>query len=309
MKNFERKLEIGIERLQSFGRIFFTRRQLFYEFCRTLRSPIGLETKTAASIFGLSAIPSFFMTKGKLKNIVGLLSATAFVLGTFTALRKVPQTLNLPISPSEFENLLQNYLQNNRIEGLLEIAQETEFLPLNSNDLMLYGLPNLLICESGEIAQMLRANQFHLQTPCGVLSLQEANPIPESFQKMLSKAESPQVFYLHDASLESFLKIKSLRETLSLNNEIPLRILGLRPIHAKRLHLFAAKTEKNFADLQDFDFLDESEKKWLLDGNSAEIAAVSPIRLLRVLRRLILRTQIPQNDWKLKLPNRNLGFM
>lgn len=309
MKNFERKIQISIERLQSFGRIFFTRRQLFYEFCRTLRSPFGLETKTAASIFGLSAIPSLFMAKEKPRNAVGLLSATAFVLGTFAALRKVPQTLILSISLEKFESLLEIYLQNKRIERLLEVEQETNFTPLIANDLTLYGLPNLLICERNEIAQMLRANQFHLQTPCGVLSLREANPLPENFQKMLEQAENPQVFYLHDANLESFLKIRTLREYLSLNDEIPLRILGLRPVHARRLHLFSTKTEKNFADLQDFDFLDESEKKWLLDGNLAEIAAVSPIRLLRVLRRLILRTQIPQNDWKLKLPNRNLGFM
>lgn len=309
MKNFERKIQLSAERLQSFGRIFFTRRQFFYEFCRTLRAPFGLETKTAAAALGLSTIPSLVIAKGKPRNAIGLLSAAAFVFGTFAALRKVPQTLNLPISANEFENLLNAYLQNKRIKGLLEIGQETDFTPLISNDLTHYGLPNLLICESDEIAQMLRANQFHLQTPCGVLSLREAAPLPEDFQKMLSMAENPQVFYLHDASFESFSKIRTLRENLYLNNKIPLRILGLRPIHAKRLHLFALKKQSISTDLQAFDFLDESEKKWLLDGNSAEIAAVSPIRLQRVLRRLILRTQIPPSDWQLSLPNKNLGFM
>jgi hypothetical protein len=309
MKNFERKLETGIERLQSFGQLYFTRQQLFYEFCRTLRSPFGLELKTAAAAFGLSAIPSFFIAKGKPKNAVGLLSASAFVLGSLTALRKIPQTLPLPIAWNEFENLLEDYLQKHRIEGLLEIEQNADFTPLISNDLTLYGLPNLLICESDEIAQMLRANQFHLQTPCGVLSLREAAPLPENFQKMLNRAENPQVFYLHDADSQSFLKLSNLRKNLLLNDEIPLRILGLRPIHAKRLHLFAMKNQSVSADLQEFNFLDESEKRWLLDGNSAEVAGVSPIRLMRVLRRLILRTQIPPSDWKLKLPDKNLGFM
>ena len=309
MKNFERKLETGIERLQSSGRLYFTRRQLFYEFCRSVRTPFGLELKTAAAVFGLSAIPSFFIAKGKPKNAVGLLSASAFVLGTLTAFRQIPQTLDLPIAWSEFENFLNNYLQNHQIEGLLEIEQNADFTPLISTDLTLYGLPNLLICESDEIAQMLRANQFHLQTPCGVLSLPEAMPLPKNFQKMLSNAENPQVFYLHNASLQSFLKISNLRKNLSLNDEIPLRILGLRPIHAKRLHLFTEKTDGNLPDFEDFDFLDESENKWLAEGNMAEVAAVSPVRLLRVLRRLILGTQIPPSNWQINLPNKNLGFM
>jgi hypothetical protein len=182
-------------------------------------------------------------------------------------------------------------------------------MPLNAKDLTLYGLPTLLICEAGEIAQMLRANQFHLQTPCAVLSLREATPLENSFQTMLERAEKPQIFFIHDADAQAFSKIPTLRKKLNLDEAIPLKILGLRPVHAQRLHLFADKISNNSDAVQQIDFLDESEIKWLAEGNTAEISAISPVRLLRVLRRLILGTQIPPSVWSLKLPDKSLGFM
>lgn len=305
MRNFERSLEKSLANLESFGRLYFTPKQLFYEFCRQQRSPIGIEPKNAAIIFGLSLIPTMFLRKNKLS----ILSASTLVLGTLTTLRKIPHTIPAPFSWQKFENYLNKYLENNQIEGLLKIKPEVEFSKITSDDLTLYGLPNLLICESGEITQMLRANQFHLQTPCGILSLEEAIPLSESFKEMLINAENPQVFYLHDADLESYSLLPSLREKLGLDDKISLRILGLRPVHAKRLHLFAEKKLVELAGLDSLDFHDESEKKWLRSGNRAEVSAISPARLMRVLRRLILGLEVPPSDWEIVLPKKSLGFM
>lgn len=310
MKRFERKLEIGLANLRSFGKLSFTPKQLFYEFCRVNTSPIGFEMKTAATVFGLGAIPSIFIVKGKPKNTIGFLTATAAVFGTLALFRTIPHTLKPPISWNEFENLLSVYLQNIEIKELLKIEKEVVFLNKFPSDLMLFGLPRILICESDEIAQMLRANDFHLETPCAVLSLREATPLNNAFQKMLSRAETPEVFFLHDASLQAFSVIPNLRQTLELNEEIPLRSIGLRPVHARRLHLFARKSQNNQkVNFEDFAYLTDSEKRWLERGFTAEVSAILPARLQRVLRRIILGLEIPPGNWQIALPPKNLGFM
>src|SRR5690349_2053539 len=199
MRKFEKSLQISLDHLQSFGRLFFTPKQLYYEFCRQERSPVGLETKTAAVLFGLSAIPALFLQKKKLS----LLTASAAVFVGLAASRKIPHTLPAPLSRDLFEANLLEYLETDEIDGLLKIREKVTLANQIPADLTLYGLPRLLICEADEIAQMLRANQFHLQTPCGVLSLSEARPLSETFQKMLEQAETPQVYFLHDASLEA----------------------------------------------------------------------------------------------------------
>jgi hypothetical protein len=302
---FEKALQFSISNLQSFGRFYFTPKQLYYEFCRQIRSPLGMETGTAAVLFGLSLVPAVLMRK----NTLGLLAGSGFVLGGLAAFRNLPHTLLPPVSWEHFERLLAEYQPDYEIEGLLKIEKRARFTDKFPADLMLYGLPRVLLCESDEIAQMLRANQFNLQTPCAVLSLSEAEPLNELVKKMLERAEAPQVFFLHDASLRAFSLLPTLRKRLELPEEIPLRPLGLRPVHARRLHLFETEKLLRPVDLSAFDYLSESEREWLGRGNRAEVSAIPPVRLLRVLRRLILGLEIPSGEWQLVLPQKKLGFM
>ena len=231
------------------------------------------------------------------------------IFNKVTSLLIAPKTQTPQISWNEFEERLSPHLKENKIDGLLEIESKAEFKNDFPVDLTLYGLPRLLLCESDEIAQMLRANQFHLQTPCGVLSVHEATPLSEVCQKMLSLAEDPQIFFLHNANLAAFSLIKNLRQTLQIAENISLRPIGLRPVHAQRLQLFANKTKSNDFDFSGFTYLSDKEKKWLLQGNSAEVTAISPVRLLRALRRIILGLEIPPSNWPLKLPKKELGFI
>lgn len=309
MRNFEKPLQKSLANFESFGKLYFTPKQLFYEFCRNQRAPIGLEAKTAVTLFGLSAIPTMIFAKSKPKNALGLLTASALSLGSLAIFRHIPHTLSPSIAWNEFQENLFDYLQNNEIDRLLKIKKDVTFADKIPDDLTLYGLPKLLICERCEIAQMLRANQFHLQTPCGVLSLREASPLSENVQKMLLSAEEPQIFFLHDASSQAFGLIPNLHQTLALKAEIPLRPLGLRPVHARHLHLFAQRNVALNNDFSEIDYLDESEKTWLKNGFTAEVSAVSPVRLLRVLRRLILGWEIPTSSFQNILPQKNLGFM
>lgn len=306
MQSFEKSLQKSLANLESFGKLYFTPKQLFYEFCRQQSSPIGLKTKTAATLFGLSAIPTIYFAKSKPKNALSLLTTSAFAFSALAISKQIPRTLSPTISWNEFEANLSDYLHNNEVYELLKIEKDVNFANKIPDDLTLYGLPKLLICERCEIAQMLRFNQFHLQTPCAVLSLREAHPLSENMQKMLSCAEEPQVFFLHDASEQAFALLPKLRQTLALKAEIPLRPLGLRPVHARRLHLFAQKNIAPNNDFAEIDYLDENEKTWLKNGFTAEVSAVSPVRLLRVLRRLISGVEIPTNSF---LPQKHLGFM
>lgn len=313
MRNFERALQISLANLHSAGKLFFTPRQLFYEFCRAQSAPPGLEPKTAAALFGLSMVPALLFGRDKPKRLFTLLATSAAAFGTLSVFRQIPYSLSPPASRSEFEDSLSTVRRRHKIEGLLETSEKADFVESVPVDLTLYGLPKLLICQGDEIAQMLRANQFHLETPCAVLSLREARPLGETFQKMLSRAENPQVYFLHDASSRAFSLIPNLRQLLSLKREIPLRPLGLRPLHAKRLHLFAEKTQNNAEEtlnFQEINYLTEIEKRWLENGFTAEVAAVPPVRLLRVLRRIILGFEpAASSAWQFFLPPRNFGFM
>ncbi len=311
MRNFEKHLQIAAANLNGYEPLFFTPKQLFYEFCRARFSPISIEPKIGAALLGLSAIPAVIFAKKSPKKGLGFLAASVAFIGTLTAFGRIPHTLRTPFRWRDFESNLTNYLGNKNIEGLLQIKQTTNFNDSVPSDLTLYALPKLLICESDEIAQMLRANRFHLQTPCAVLSLDQASPLGEMYRKMLLNAEEPKVFYLHDAGLQSFSRLSNLRKITNLGSEIPLQLIGLRPVHAKRLHLFASKkdvTLQNF-DLSNFNHLTDTEKRWLNDGNTAEVSAISPVRLLRVLRRIISGFEPPPSSFQNILPQKDLGFM
>lgn len=294
--------------LSRFGSLRFTREQLYYEVCRTLRPPQGLDLKTAAAVFAAGSLPVLALA-GKQKKALGFVAANAALAGGLAWLRKSPHTLETPVSFAAFEKALEIYLKNNPPGGLLG-GEKREFEFEQPTDLPLYGLPRVLVCQSAEIAEMLRANYFHMESSCAVLSLAEAAPLSDVYQKMMKAAEGARVFFLHDASLEAYAQIPFLREQLNLPDAMRLTILGLRPSHAQRMHLFAERAARNLnADLAAISFLLEDEKRWLEAGWLAKVAAVSPVRILRVLRRLVLGLPAPTRFWQISLPARESGFM
>jgi hypothetical protein len=308
MQSFQRTLTDALDALNEHGALYFTRRQLYYEFCRVLRHPDGLETKSAGALFAATAVTTSILTRHKPNLRTALLSAEAMFFGAMAALRSVPHTLEPPLKFGDFELRLEQFLENTQIPFLIPESAASEFPTTFPYDLKLFGMPRLLICQSLEIARFLRANQFHLQTPCGVLALAEATPLSDEFKTMLLNAETPEVFFLHDASFKGLGYISEIGRLLNIDQEIPVRPLGLRPVHAKRLKLFAVKSECGEVDFDRFAQLDNREKRWLASGQTAEVSAIQPVRLLRVLRRLILGLEIPENRIRL-LPDKNSGFI
>jgi hypothetical protein len=302
----------SLENFAEFGGLFYTRRQLYYEICRFLRSPKGLDYQTAGVLFGLGSAVSLALAMRKKTGLAaGFFAVNALGTGALTWLRKTPHNLLPPFSLEEFEQVFENYLQKREHpKGLIETLSSVPKTVGYPSDLTLYGLPHLLICQSGEIAQMLRANRFHLETPCAVLSLCQATPLEVMFLEMLANAPEPKVFYFHDAAKSSYAIIPDLRKRLLLPESISLQIIGLRPLHAQRLHLFV-QTDENTENvsLENFEYLNEDEKQWLQAGWQAEVASVNPVRLLRVLRRIILNLPSVSTNWELQLPKRETGFM
>ncbi|MEP6924961.1 MAG: hypothetical protein ABI954_10895 [Pyrinomonadaceae bacterium] len=312
MRDVSSAIDLSLENLTTFGNLHFTPRQLYYEVCRTMKQPKGLNALPAAAVFAAAALPALGLATRKTKTAVALFAANALVTGGLVWLRRAQQMRTPPMPFNSFASALANYWRHRqRPFGLLGGGFDQN-AALNSYplDLALYGLPRLLVCQSAEIAQMLLANNFHLEASCAVVHLGQTAPLSEIFREMLAYAPQACVYFLHDASLTAYSQLLDLRERLDLPANVRLQILGLRPVHAERLHLFAQQGEfVPNVPIERLTFLSDDEKLWLAAGGRAEVAAVNPVRLMRVLRRLVLGLPTTQSTWKLSLPPRELGFM
>ncbi len=188
--------------------------------------------------------------------------------------------------------------------GLLA-GPERPPLPLDGRepDLAAYGLPRLLVCQSAEIARMLRANLFHMETACAIVAMPAPAPLEDVYVAMLSRARHARVVALHDASPDGLSWLADISRQCELPPGARLRPAGLKPVHAMRLQLVASRGMRNDAQWL---ALSATERAWLSDGWSAEVAAVPPLRLLRALRRIVLDIVPPPAPEPVR---RDAGFM
>ena len=321
MREISAALDASFKNLTAFHSLRFTRAQLYYEVCRELKAPPGVDAHSAAVGFAAgSLLATGFAVRRKPKSAVGIFAAAALGFGGLYRLRQTAGTLAAPISIADFENALHPFLQNRgRLHNLLdrdepENSRATQSVNALPADLQLYGLPRLLICQNLEIARMLRANNFHLETACAIFALNEVAAVGEVLPKMLCRADAPTIYFLHDASLTAESQLADLPEKLRLPDSARLKFLGLRPLHAEQLHLFrllscAAPFLPQKTLFQFRPILTDREKRWLISGKQVEVAAVNPVRLLRVLRRLVLDLPAAPTRLTLNLPKRELGFL
>jgi hypothetical protein len=173
-------------------------------------------------------------------------------------------------------------------------------LPLEGRepDLTAYGLPRLLVCHDPAVVRMLVANGFHMELSCAVVA---AWPPPEHLAAMLARTRHARAYALHDASPEGLAWAAALGATAPA----PLREIGLRPAHAMRLRLVATRGERRAPESLPA-ALSPVERAWLAEGWSAEVAALSPSRLLRTLRRIMLGIAAPAEPER---PRADAGFL
>lgn len=190
------------------------------------------------------------------------------------------------------------------LDGLLA-GPERAPLPLDGRepDLAAYGLPRLLVCQSDEIARMLRANLFHMEVACAIVAMPVPAPLSDAHAAMLSRARHARVVALHDASPDGLSWIEGVSRRCELPPGARLRPAGLKPVHAMRLQLVARRGARSDAQ---WAALSATERAWLADGWSAEVTAVPPLRLLRALRRIVLDIVPPPEPEPVR---RDAGFM
>ena len=127
-------------------------------------------------------------------------------------------------------------------------------------DLLGYAVPRVLVCQHDRLAAALVANDLHMESGTAVLGPAAALRPPAALRAALSRAPRPAVFLLHDATAAGTRWRAAAGPAWA-----PARVqaLGLRLPQARMLHLFRA------------------------EGGGAEVAAVAPEHLLRVLRRVL----------------------
>lgn len=173
------------------------------------------------------------------------------------------------------------------IPGLLESARP---LPrgvgrnTTEPDLFDYGLPRLLVCESIQVAAMLRANGVPMESACPVVSADDL-PLDPGIAAMLDRAGGATVYVLHDASEEGLGRPARLPTLTDIPDGVRVAAIGLIPSQAAPLHLPHAL------------------------GRAVEVESVNPAVLLRTVHRLVRgihRTTTPLVDVR---SARRTGFL
>lgn len=277
-------VEQSVARLQDEG-VRYTRRQLYYEVCRTLLEPLEVYPVVSRTMAVVGA--SLALVAGRLHPIrAGVVNAAALV-STPSLVWRLPFTITPPITEAAFaEALTACCTRYGQPAGLLadELPPPPRFA-YREPDLYDYGVPYALICQDATIARMLRANALHMEMGCPILALEEASPLPEDLVNMLLLTHAPYILLLHDASPEGLTFAAVARELLNLPSGIHVRASGLYPRHALRQHLFALRRAS--APYRTPITLGTIEHRWLCAGYAAEVAALRPVRLLRALRRIV----------------------
>lgn len=310
MSHLSHALEQAIVRLTAAGQPWYTERQLYYEVCRVLRPLPHPVTMLAGG--GLAASVPLLLARRHPRLAALLATSTIMTTGTRYLARWWPTTRPVPLEWADFQAALQAY--RTQVFNPHRLLPPDRPVPLTTEatapDLFDYGLPHLLVCQHTAIAHMLLANLLHMEARCLILDVTSATPLPVVLKQMLTRADAARILVLHDASRSGLALMQGLRQRLNAPAGIPIRSIGLRPIHAQRLHLFAIREQISpIPPGIEFRGLPAREQTWLQHGWSAEIAAVRPAHLLRALRRIIVRAPSPTRPTFDLRRERTIGFM
>lgn len=308
--NLRWHLQHSIAHLENAGGLVYSKRQLYYECCRSLR-PLPLpQLRRQPWLFGLPLLASLPPDRRPARVTRRLALAYSMLLA-LTAARRMPFTLATPLAEEDFQHVLHDHLHRHGAPpGLLQPTPLAPALALAGRepDLLDYGLPRLLICEDPRIAAVLRANHVPLELSCTLLSLEEARNLPPEIAVTLQQAAGARIYLLHDATPAAMDLLADPAAQIALPQGIAVQALGLRPRHAWRLHLFAGRGPALPQAGNWPSALTAAEQRWLRAGWRTEVAAVPPLRLLRALRRLLIGAP-PERPWRYNLArDRAIGF-
>ncbi|MFC8074407.1 hypothetical protein ACFUN8_02555 [Streptomyces sp. NPDC057307] len=300
----DRVLRTAAENAAAPGRLRFTERQLYYEVCRVL------------------------MPWHRAPRRAHFTSAPALTYDAYlTALRRH--------GPGPVDGLLPPIVPSPR---------QTAGRHTPEPDLFDYGLPRVLVCESDDIAAMLRANGVPMESACPVYGSSEL-PLDQGVLRMLALAERATVYLLHDASARGLTFPARFARSVEVPDGVRVVPLGLRPRQAGALHLVHGRGPAYAAVPTAFpvtgpgqgldpgpgqvlrqglgqgpgagSVLDQGlafqlgrwERDWLRRGRFVEVAAVNPASLLRTVHRLVREVRTPRSQLTELRQVRRSGFL
>lgn len=286
----DRVLRTAVEKAAAPGQLRFTERQLYYEMCRVLQ-PWHRAPRRAQ-----------------------FTSAPALTYDAYRATlrRHGPESVTGLLPPT--------------VPGPRQAAGRHTPEP----DLFDYGLPRLLVCESDDIAAMLRANGVPMESACPVYGASEL-PLDPGVLRMLALAERGTVYLLHDASARGLTFPARFARSVDVPDGVRVVPLGLRPRQAGALHLvhgrgpaYAAVPAHGPAPFvpggvgagagagagPGLGFaLSRWERDWLRRGRFVELAAVNPASLIRTVHRLVREVRSPRSQLTELRQVRRAGFL
>jgi hypothetical protein len=165
-------------------------------------------------------------------------------------------------------------------------------------DLTTYSFDRAVITDRAPVAAMLIANNFHFENNCAVLSVGGyPGDIFETVRTMLRRNPKLEVYALHDASVSGCVLPLTLRRAEWFpDSAIRILDLGLRPRHVKAIDLFTHSGSPLSAPAELHTLLAADEIAWLEAGNSADLAAVRPVRLMRSIFQGFGRARAPDAE-------------
>lgn len=276
----------AIKDVSADGTLAFTPRHLWYEINRRLLARKVISCGTAVLVLLACVVLS--------RRHSPLLPILCVGLGMMAAVPRKPKVKGPRTVKMPFETFERNYLQrwintHGQVARLLPPANRharTYSGQADAPDVSAYSFDRALITDHSEIAAMLVANNFHFENNCAILSL-HGYPFQaaDTIKTMLARNPNLKVFALHDASIEG----TQLGKTLRNNDWFPdrnVRIidLGLRPMHVIRGGLIALHGPPlKFPTGTTSTSLTAEEIAWLEQGNSAELYAMRPAKLMRAV--------------------------
>jgi hypothetical protein len=286
------------------GEHYFTERQLWYELNRRLlkkvfwRRPWGpiAGTSVVGGILTVGLSGGALIIPGVLLGIGGL------ALGAAMSRRAASSSPQRPVLEHGAYRLvyLDVWIATHGAPEKLVREEKTDHDESRSlpPDVTQYSFDRALVVEDSQTAAMLVANRFHFENNCAILSIDgfpfgkrrvlwtdgNSAPVRDTVMDMLRRNPQLKVFALHSASLAGCTMPGQLRDQAWFpDSGVQLIDLGLRPSHAQKMRMMSL--EASPVQLPDAvrGALQPDEVRWLEEGNSAELAAVRPAKLMRAI--------------------------
>ncbi|MBM3457516.1 MAG: hypothetical protein FJX77_03130 [Armatimonadetes bacterium] len=278
----------AIQEVSEEGKLQYTERQLWFALSRRLvkrqtPSPSALGCFSVLAFMG--AAIALALGTGQFWIILVAIPLAFVGLAKIPAFSR-PPTQESPLPFPEFQRLAARWKQTHGPLTQLAAVQRPS-LPDRAadSDLTAYSFDRVVVTERADLAAMLVANRFHFENNCAILSL-DGYPagMADTIMTMLRRNPVLKVFAIHDASVAGCLMARTLRgPNWFPDANVQILDLGLRPKHAQALKLLVTRGQPQALSEELRATLTQEEAAWLEAGNSAELSALRPSRLMRAL--------------------------